>query len=142
MICVSIRKLRFLIYRRGFSETPRAFRKRPGRFLNSSAAGNLHKLRFQYVFDAFSLGVRKKSGVVAGAGVNHPQSTLTSDAEQQLMPKESSGGPFGGPSGGPSGGLSVGTSAGPAGESPENLLKIFLEILVEILPKGLSLLDV
>ena len=62
VIFVSIRKLRFPIYRRGVSETPRAFRKRPERFPNSSAAENLHKLRFQYVFDAFSLGFVKKVG--------------------------------------------------------------------------------
>ena len=41
VICVSIRKFRFLIYRRDFSETPRAFRKRPERFLNSSPARHL-----------------------------------------------------------------------------------------------------
>ena len=62
VIYVSIRKFRFLTHRRGFSETPRAFRKRPERFLNLSAARNLHKLRFQYVFDAFSLRFVKNIG--------------------------------------------------------------------------------
>ena len=52
VICVSIRKFRFLVYRRGFSETPRAFRKRPGRLLQDVFGNALS------VFNAFSLRFR------------------------------------------------------------------------------------
>ena len=43
---------RFFGNAQSVSETPRAFPQLP-------AAGNLHKFRFQYVFDAFSLGFVK-----------------------------------------------------------------------------------
>ena len=53
VIYVSIRKFRFLVYLRDFSETPRAFRKRPGRFLNyrrleicTNSVSNTFSMRF------------------------------------------------------------------------------------------------